>query len=224
MSTGMTKKGQHAPGNSLKRRAECCRAEHDETTKRLDMTLRSLLFSAALVTAGATASAHEFTAGLHVSGPGSDTRRAEIIAGFLLAADERDGHPGETSDGHLGGVDVQVLPLPRGSGTGVPGLFGNPLESPDVVVMFDAASLSALDVAPGTPVVEVGKLPPDQDWQQSDFATRYLATYGSPPTRDAAQGYNEARRLDLAIRPLDGLSPGPEFATAIASSEGGLEW
>lgn len=188
------------------------------------MTPRFPIFAAVLAGIGTTSGAHEFTAGLHVTGVGSETRAAEIVAGFLLAADERDGHEGETSDGHLGGVDVQVLPLPRGSGVNIPGLYGKPSDLPDVVILFGAISPSALDVAPGSPVVEAGKLPPDLDWRQSDFAVRYLATYGRPPTRDAAQGYNEARRLDMAIRPLDGLSPRPTFESAITSTQDGLEW
>ncbi len=188
------------------------------------MTPRFLIYASFLIGMGTSASAHEFTAGLHVARLGSETRLAEIVAGFLLAADERDGHEGETSDGHLGGVDVQVLLLPHDTGAEIPGLFGNPSQTPDVVIRFGAASPPFVNVAPRTLVVEAGKLPPDQDWRQSDFAARYLATYGRPPTRDAAQGYNEARRLDLAIRPLDGLSPRSKFEAAIASTQGGLEW
>ena len=188
------------------------------------MTARLLIFATALTSLGASTSAHEFTAGLPVAGPGSETRMAEIVAGFLLAADERDGHEGETSDGHLGGVDVQILLLPRGTGAGISGLFGHPAETPDVVIRFGANAALVVDIAPGTPVVEIGKLPPDQDWRQSEFAARYQATYGTPPTRDAAQGYNEARRLDMAIRPLDGLSPASAFHSAIASTKGGLKW
>ncbi len=91
------------------------------------MTPRFLIYASFLIGMGTSASAHEFTAGLHVAGLGSETRLAEIVAGFLLAADERDGHEGETSDGHLGGVDVQVLLLPHDSGAEIPGLFGNPV-------------------------------------------------------------------------------------------------
>ena len=188
------------------------------------MTFRFLIFAAFLAGVGTAASAHEFTAGLHVAGPGSEPRLAEIVAGFLLAADERDGHVGETSDGHLGGVDVQILPLPRESGAAISGLYGNPAQMPDVVILFGTGGLPVDNVAPGTPILEAGQLPPDQDWQQSEFAARYLATYGEPPTRDAAQGYNEARRLDLAIRPLDGLSPKSAFEAAIFSTQGGLKW
>lgn len=188
------------------------------------MTPRFLILAAFLVSMGPGANAHEFTAGLHVPGPDANSRLPEIVAGFLLAADERDGHEGETSDGHLGGVDVQVLPLPRDSGASIPGLYGNPSQTPDVVVLFGDASGSTVSITPGTPTVETGGLPADQDWRKSDFAARYLATYGKPPTRDAAQGYNEARRLDLAIRPLDGLSPRAAFQAAIASTKGGVDW
>lgn len=188
------------------------------------MTRLFRIFAAVLASVGTTASAHEFTAGLHVGGSGSEARLAEIVAGFLLAADERDGHEGETSDGHLGGVDVQILPLPLDSGADIPGLYGNPAEMPDVLILFGEVGLPDEYVTPETPVVAAGDLPPDEDWRQSDFAARYLASYGQPPSRDAAQGYNEARRLDQAIRPLDGLAPRSAFESAIASTRGGLEW
>ena len=55
------------------------------------------------------ASAHSSTAALLVVGEDREASLAEAVRGFLLAADERDGHANETSDGHLGGVDVHVL-------------------------------------------------------------------------------------------------------------------
>ncbi|WP_165586928.1 hypothetical protein [Pseudaestuariivita atlantica] len=188
------------------------------------MIRRALIITALWAGTGGAVLAHEFTVGLYLEGPGSKARLAEIVAGFLLAADERDGHAGETSDGHLGGVDVQILPLPRGVGEDIAGLYGNPAQSPDVVIRFGSTRPSDIDIPPTTPVFEAGTLDPGQDWQQSDFAARYAATYGTSPTRDAAQGYNEARRLDMAIRPLDGLTPGPAFEAAILATAGGLEW
>ena len=35
----------------------------------------------------------------------------EIRRGFMLATRERDSHANETSDGHLGGLDVYVYPV-----------------------------------------------------------------------------------------------------------------
>lgn len=188
------------------------------------MNARHLLSGAILAVAGTWAAAHEFTAGLVVAGPRAAPRLAEVVNGFLLAADERDGHAHETSDGHLGGVDVHVLPLPREAGAGIGGLLGNPSDPPDVVVVFGDAPVSPALLPPGIPVVRSGTLPPDAERERGDFAARYRAAYGSAPTRDAARGYNEARRLDLAIRPLDGLVPLRDFMAVIEATAGGLDW
>lgn len=186
------------------------------------MTLRKLTLSAVLVALGGWAAAHEFTAGLIVTGPRAPERLADVVNGFLLAADERDGHAEETSDGHLGGVDVQILPLPPEIGTGIKGLYRRRAGSPDVVVVFGNADAPTLP--PGALVVEAGALPPEPVWRQGKFASRYRAVYGKPPTRNAAQGYNEARRLDHAIRPLDGLAPAAEFRASIALTARGIDW
>src|SRR5210317_1376995 len=57
------------------------------------------------------ASAHEFSLGVHAFGNDARDRVVSAVRGILLAADERDGHSGETSDGHLGGVDVHIVPF-----------------------------------------------------------------------------------------------------------------
>ncbi|MDO8982322.1 hypothetical protein, partial [Cypionkella sp.] len=80
--------------------------------------------------------AHSFTAALIVVGDNREAGLAEAVRGFLLAADERDGHANETSDGHLGGVDVHVLPLPRDAAGLVEDLIGTPTEPGDVVVVL----------------------------------------------------------------------------------------
>lgn len=56
--------------------------------------------------------AHEFTAVLIA--PAEPDRRAAMVAALLLASAERDGHPDETSEGHLGGIDVQLEVLGAG--------------------------------------------------------------------------------------------------------------
>lgn len=175
------------------------------------------------------AMAHEFTAAILVTGEESAERLAEAVDGFLLAADERDGHADETSDGHLGGVDVQVLPLPQQMAGQVKGLIGTPSALTDVVVVVGPAP-EAVDglapIGPDTIVMTVGKLP--RGWQDlagaTSFASRYVAKYGKAPTEAAAQGYNAARRLDVAIRPLDGLEPRAAVSSALAETEEGIEW
>lgn len=173
--------------------------------------------------------AHEFTAAILVTGEESAERLAEAVDGFLLAADEQDGHADETSDGHLGGVDVQILPLPPEMAGQVRGLTGTPAALADVIVVVGPA-LEAVDrlapLGPDTIVMTAGKLP--GDWQDlagaTRFASRYVATHGKAPTETAAQGYNAARRLDAAIRPLDGLEPRAAVSSALAETEEGIEW
>ncbi|WP_162232886.1 hypothetical protein [Cypionkella psychrotolerans] len=87
--------------------------------------------------------AHSFTAALIVAGDNREASLAEAVRGFLLAADERDGHSNETSDGHLGGVDVHVLPLTQDASGLVEGLIGTPTEPADVVVVLGPESAAS---------------------------------------------------------------------------------
>ncbi len=66
---------------------------------------------AGLVWLAATpALAHSFRMALLLPLTGADAAVGrQAVKGFLLATRERDGHPDETSDGHLGGLDVYVL-------------------------------------------------------------------------------------------------------------------
>lgn len=185
--------------------------------------------SSVFVSLSGPASAHAFTAALLVLGENRETRLAEAVRGFLLAADERDGHEGETSDGHLGGVDVHILPLPPEAASLVTGLSGAPVDPPDVVVVLDNAGSSGtdLEVDPGASVVIApGALP--AGWEQltltNGFVTRYRQAYGETPSETAALGYHAARRLDAAIRPLDGVAPRAELEAALRASQLGFQW
>jgi hypothetical protein len=173
--------------------------------------------------------AHEFTAALYISGEMREARLQEAVNGFLLAADERDGHANETSDGHLGGLDVQILPLPVDATGQVVGLVGAPQIPPDVVVLMGGEGLPpdalAGEMAGGLEI-QIGMLP--DNWRDADttdsFAARYQNAFDAPPTEAAAQGYNVARRLDAAIRALEGLSPRATLETILVDSENGIAW
>jgi hypothetical protein len=183
----------------------------------------------AFVVLAGFAQAHEFTAAILVVGKDRETGLADAVRGFLLAADECDGHPGETSDGHLGGVDVQILPLPPEIATRIEGLTGSPKDPPGVIVVLGSPTEVARALATGSRQsigLGAGTLPPGwaEASQPSGFAARYRQSYGRAPTRAAAQGYNAARRLDLAIRPLDGLAPRATLKAALAASESGVGW
>lgn len=191
-------------------------------------TFRSSVLVAALwLVMSEIASAHSFTAALLVVSEDRKTDLAEAVRGFLLAADERDGHPNETSDGHLGGVDVQVLPLPRDAARLVEGLIGTPGEPADVVVVLGpepAASAAARAYQSDSIVLLQDVLPTgwDGDAGMDSFMARYRLAYGTAPGVMAATAYHAARRLDDAIRPLDGVSPRAALEEAWLSTESGL--
>lgn len=197
---------------------------------------RSLTASRALVLAAALsalmsgpATAHSFTAALLVVGEDLEADLAEAVRGFLLAADERDGHANETSDGHLGGVDVQVLPLPREAAGQVEGLIGTPEEPPDVVIVLGSeptASKAAGAYRLDSAVLQQNLLPQtwDNDEGAATFVARYRLAYGSAPGVMAATAYHAARRLDVAIRPLDGAGPRAALEAGWRSTEAGLPW
>ena len=179
---------------------------------------------AVALSAGAGA-AHEFTAAILVAGDNGEARLADAVRGMLLAADERDGHPAETSDGHLGGVDVQILPLPEAAAGRVEGLRGAAKRPPGVAVVIgpEAEARATLDSFGWDSIVMTpGTLP--TGWAEGGFAARYRSAYGAGPTEAAAEGYNAARRIDLAIRPRDGLEPRSGVEAALAESAGGIDW
>lgn len=175
------------------------------------------------------ASAHSFTAALLVVGEDREAGLAEAVRGFLLAADERDGHANETSDGHLGGVDVQVLPLPLDAAGLVEGLIGTPDEPADVVVVLGPASAvgDAARAHQSASTVLMQEILPegrDTDDRRDSFVERYRLAYGAVPGVIAATAYVAARRLDVAVRPLDGVSPQAALEDAWRSTESGLPW
>lgn len=190
---------------------------------------RSFLVVAVWMALSGNALAHSFTAALIVADDNREASLAEVVRGFLLAADEQDGHANETSDGHLGGVDVHVLPLPQDAAGLVEGLIGTPTEPADVVVVLgpqSAASEAAREYQSTSTVLLQVVLPVgwDSDEGTDSFVARYQRAYGTAPGVLAATGYHAARRLDVAIRPLDGVIPRAALEDAWRSTESGLPW
>lgn len=190
---------------------------------------QSVLAVAVWMALSANALAHSFTAALIVVGDSREASLAEAVRGFLLAADEQDGHANETSDGHLGGVDVHVLPLPRDSARLVEGLIGKPTEPADVVVVFGAepaANEAARKYQSNSIVLLQAVLTEgwDSDEGTGSFVARYRRAFGTAPGLMAATGYHAARRLDVAIRPLDGVIPRAALEDAWRSTSSGLPW
>ncbi len=190
---------------------------------------QSVLAVAVWMALSGNALAHSFTAALIVVDDILEARLAEAVRGFLLAADEQDGHANETSDGHLGGVDVHVLPLPRDAAGLVEGLIGKPTEPADVVVVLGAEPAASEGAqkyqSNSTVLLQVLLIEGwDSDEGTDSFVARYRLAYGTAPGVMAATGYHAARRLDVAIRPLDGVIPRAALEDAWRSTESGLPW
>lgn len=190
----------------------------------------SVLVSALTTGIASQAEAHEFT--VAIIGDGSDAtddaQIADVVRGFIVATDERDGHPSETSDGHLGGLDVQILVVPLSAVAEIDALVGTPSNPADIAFLVgqkqSALATGAAAIGPETVVFELGALPTTEVQTTSGFAGRFTALFGQPPSEAAAQGYNAARRIDHAIRPFGELEPRSAILTALAETESGLDW
>lgn len=177
------------------------------------------------------ASAHSFVVTLDATAAAEPLNLASAIQGMRVAASERDSHAAETSDGHLGGIDLFIRAHPADAAEGITWLKGAPTTSATVIVDF-----SGPDVAPsrmaddGTLVITPGTLPPAEIWtgnalsSTDSFATRYHAAYDSAPDRQAAQGFNAALRIDRAVRDSGGVHDIEALREALGRSTGGIDW
>jgi substrate-binding family protein len=146
---------------------------------------------------------------------------------MLLATAERDSHADETSDGHLGGLDVHIVPMPADAASTEPGLKNVRQDTIDIAVVLgtDARAkqaVAALD--PSTVILSAGTISPGQADAETTFAQRFEAAYGTQPDLWAAQGYNAARRVELAVRKLGGVNDRSALAAALAVTENGIDW
>lgn len=170
----------------------------------------------------APAFAHRFEVSLVI--PPSSAGR-EIRDGFMLATTERDSHPEEESDGHLGGLDVYVTVIAV-EGEKVVSNLG----PADIIVAFGSSeTLSRIggkleDL--GAVLLKPGVSPFDQSAEPGvvAFVTAYEKTYGVPPTARAADGYNAARRIDQAVRPLDGTEDRAALRKSFSSTARNFTW
>jgi len=192
--------------------------------------LRTMVAGATLLAVHAAyadrAGAHSFNVGLVVAlgdSPVGDAR--QVRDGFLLATRERDSHPGEESDGHLGGLDVYVhlVALDDSSLSGVRALLQR--EHIDVLAVIgpsDAAErLRTLVADAPTVVLGPGRLPSPLP---PAFARAFETAFGYAPGGQAAEGYNAARRIDAAVRPLGGVGDLAALRRAFDESRNGLDW
>ena len=156
--------------------------------------------------------AHRFNVAL-VIGPSdaAPVRGREIREGFLLATAERDSHPDQESDGHLGGLDVYVTVIDgkddatadirrivtRGE-VDIVAAFGSETTLAPIEKLLDGQKVVLL--LPGQSPFSNSGLP-----AVAAFISAYEREYGRRPSSHAAQGYNAARRIDVAVRAQGGV-------------------
>ena len=193
-----------------------------QSTRTLKIWAAGAILAATL---SGAAAAHSFSVAIIASDAESAARLPSTVRGFLVASAERDGHPDETADGHIGGLDVFVTPLPAEAANAITGLIGATPESYEVAVVLGANPAAARDVqgvVATTIIVAPGTLPDDA--QRYGFAEQYEKRFRAPADLAAKQGYNAARRIDLAVRRFGDLSDTTAIRQALRDSEGGIEW
>ncbi|WP_306259484.1 hypothetical protein [Pararhizobium sp. IMCC21322] len=174
--------------------------------------------------------AHEFTVAIVGDGLADDpvTHVAEAVRGFIVATRENDGHAFETSDGHLGGLDVQIWVLPPGGAAAVAELVGSPAETADIALLLGPvpSAMGIGDAALGlaTIFVRPAALPSPDLRAASGFAGRFRAQFGHEASEAAEQGYNAARRIDRAIRASGDLDLRATIRAALSKTERGMDW
>jgi len=185
---------------------------------------RACVLALAVLFAATGVQAHSFSLAVVAVGDGAAVQLDSAVKGILLATRERDGHANEESDGHLGGLDVYIVLRPSDTAQATNGLVGASPAIVDIAVVLgpDAAAERAVaEFEDPTVVIRPGTLAAES---ANDFATRYETTYGTAPDRAAAEGYNAARRVDLAVRPLGGVEDRDALIAALAETSGGIKW
>ncbi len=168
----------------------------------------------AALAAATPASAHSFRVGFiaPVSGPEAGIG-ASARDGFMLAARERDGHAGEESDGHPGGLDVYLLIIDADEGmesvraNNRELVEGRKIEFVTGIVPPGLAESIRSRIGGGLPFFVDTKDISAANAATMDgvpFAAAFAAKFGRAPDRAAIRGYGAARLIDRAVRAVAG--------------------
>lgn len=188
---------------------------------------RALVVVLAVVLPGAVAHAHGFSLAVVAGGESATAQLDSAVKGILLAKQERDGHANETSDGHLGGLDVIVVPLPTYAAETIQGLKRVSQTTIDIAVLIGpevGTDQEAAQLDPQTVTIRPGRINTNLTEAGKLFATRFQTAYGTAPDQSAAEGYNAARRIDLAVRTLRDVEDRRAMIAALAVTEEGIVW
>jgi len=173
-------------------------------------TLMTLLAGASGLLFSNAALAHSFDTVfvVPVSGPQAEAG-TQARDGFMFAAGERDGHPNETADGHLGGLDVFLLIVDSTEGDGdvvakvreltqrgaddVPRIVAPAGLLAAVRRQVDGVYMMAIDLF-GPAQVDILTM------NGRPFSAAFQDAFGYAPTKAVFAGYAAARQIDTAVR------------------------
>ncbi|NKB47728.1 MAG: hypothetical protein GKS02_00035 [Alphaproteobacteria bacterium] len=157
-----------------------------------------------------SASAHSFDTIFVVPVSGSQAQAGtQARDGFMFATRERDAHPNETADGHLGGLDV-YLRLVDGNAAAADvvakarELAGRAADDAPRIVA-PAAILEALNgQTEGAELIVIDlTAPAPANMSTMDgrpFGAAFEAAFGYAPTPAVFAGYAAARQIDTVVR------------------------
>ena len=186
--------------------------------------MRLILSAAMALLSAGTASAHSFSVALIAGADAASDQVQSAVNGFLVASAENDGHSAETADGHLGGLDVFLTPLPAARASDISGLIGQTFEQYDFAILLGDATIEITEQGVGseTVIVRAGVLPAPA--QRTRFGQTYRNRFETVPRDTAAQGYNAARRIDQAVRALGEAAQSEDLRAAVAATANGISW
>lgn len=174
---------------------------------KLNLTISVL---AAGLLFGGPAGAHSFDTIFVVLQSGAQTQAGKRARdGFMFAARERDGHPNETADGHLGGLDVYLRIVDSNGEQGdvlaklrdlagrhaddTPRIVAPAALLPAVKDQIGAAELLAIDL-------NAAVKPDTLTMNGRPFEAAFEAAFGYAPTPAVYAGYGAARQIDKVVR------------------------
>lgn len=192
--------------------------------------MKTIMTAAALMAGIAgiseSAKAHSFNVAMVIAlAEPSIADAAQVRNGFLLSTRERDSHPDEESDGHLGGLDVYLytVDLGRESLSRVSALLQR--GQIDILAVVGpeevAEEIRPLVTGSQTVLLVPGRL---RSSPKGAFADAFEAAFGYSPATPAAEGYNAGRRIDAAVRRLGGVGDRLALRRALAETRDGIDW
>jgi ABC-type branched-subunit amino acid transport system substrate-binding protein len=193
------------------------------------ISLLFLMAAVAMALSVKPALAHSFNAVLvlPLSGGAAEQGR-QFRHGFMLATAERDSHPDQESDGHLGGLDVYVRVVDADADAlesrlaaqgkaDIAAVFGE--KSTRTRVRSWLGGTQTLLLPPGqTPFADPGLA------AVARFTAAYRKAYDERPTPAAAQGYNAARRIAKAVRAQGGIGDSAALRRVFRETARGFTW